>query len=276
MVPKLHAMLFPNELVQRNMLETVSWIGVLFLLLATGFEVSLASAWKQGKAAFYIGVIGVAIPFGIGISVFYWLPDVYWGPHAGRLGFSLFLSTAASISAIAVIARILHDLGILKSEFGLTTLSGFVVNDLLGWLTFAFVLGFISGHESSTIEILSTFIAAVMFGAVCLTIGSKVVGFLTRMSLPHPATKLAFTACLAMLCGAITQWIGIHAILGFFIAGVMAGNTTAISERTREIISQMMHSVFVPIFFASIGLKVDISKQHRFAVLAQTAKLRVR
>ncbi|MFC1476581.1 cation:proton antiporter [Fibrobacterota bacterium] len=260
-LPGLYEALFPQVLIQQNMLETVSWIGVLFLLLATGFEVSLSSAWKQGKAAFSIGIIGVLVPFIIGFAAFWWLPDKYWGSVANRLTFTLFLSTAASISAIAVIARILHDLEILKSDLGLATLSGFVVNDLLGWLVFAFVLGFISQDQAGAAGTLRTFFEIILFGIVCLTIGSKFVGFATkklkRMNLPHPATVLTFISCLGMLCGAITQWIGIHAILGFFLAGIMAGNTSEISEREREIISQMVHSVFVPIFFATIGLKVD-------------------
>lgn len=260
-LPGLQAALFPRELIQQNMLETVSWIGVLFLLLATGFEVSLTSAWKQGKAAFLIGVVGVVVPFVTGAIVFWYLPQRYWGSSADHLTFTLFLSTAASISAIAVIARILHDLEILKSDLGLATLSGFVVNDLLGWLVFAFVLGFVGRHELNPMGILRTLFEVVFFVVVCLTVGSRLVGLMTRklkrMSLPHPATVLTFISCIAMLCGAITQWIGIHAILGFFLAGVMAGNTSEISERTREIISQMVHAVFVPIFFASIGLKVD-------------------
>jgi Kef-type K+ transport system membrane component KefB/mannitol/fructose-specific phosphotransferase system IIA component (Ntr-type) len=261
--PGMHAALFPPELIQQNMLETVSWFGVLFLLLATGFEVSLSSAIKQGKAAFMIGIIGVVIPFGIGCGAFWWLPQTYWGANASHLTFTLFMATAASISAIAVIARILHDLEILKSDLGLTALSGFVVNDLLGWLIFAFVLGFISQHRFSAAVTMRTFFEIVLFGAVCLTIGSPLVGILTarlkRMRLPHPATVLTFISCLALLCGAITQWIGIHAILGFFLAGIMAGNTSQISQRTREILSQMVHAVFVPLFFANIGLKVDFA-----------------
>lgn len=261
MFPVFHAALFPRELVQQNMLETVSWIGVLFLLLATGFEVSLSSAFKQGKAAFSIGIIGVVVPFIIGMVSFWWIPEVYRGPAASHLTFTLFMSTAASISAIAVIARILHDLEILKSDLGLATLSGFIINDLLGWLVFAFVLGFVSQNQIHTTGTLRTFFEVILFSVVCLTIGSKIVGYITRqlnrMSLPHPATVLTFISCLALLCGAITQWIGIHAILGFFLAGIMAGNATEISERSREIISQMVHAVFVPIFFASIGLRVD-------------------
>lgn len=261
LTPELQMRLFPQELVQQNMLETVSWIGVLFLLLATGFEVSLSSAWKQGKAAFSIGIIGVAIPLVLGLAAFWWLPDDYWGPGANRLTFTLFMATAASISALAVIARVLHDLEILKSDLGLATLSGFVVNDLVGWLVFALVLGFVSGGHGSHPDTLRTFFETILFGVVCLTVGSTLVGWVTRklkgMDLPQPATVLTFISCLGVACGATTQWIGVHPILGFFLAGVMAGNASEVTEREREIISQMVYSVFVPLFFASIGLKVD-------------------
>jgi len=259
--PAGYECLFPRELVQQNMLETVAWLGVLFLLLATGFEVSLSSVWKQGRAVLTIGVVGVAIPIILGALTFYWFPERYWGPNANRLTFTLFLSTAAAISAIPIIAKVLHDLEILKSDFGLTTLTAFVVNDLLGWLVFTLVLGIAAVREASVNATLQILFETLLFGTVCLTVGSKFVGRITlalkRTSLPDPATTLSFIACLAMLCGAITQWIGIHAILGFFLAGIMAGNTDEISERTRESLSQMVHSVFVPLFFASIGIKID-------------------
>ncbi len=253
--------LFPNDLVQQNMLETVSFLGVLLLLLAIGFEVTLSSVWKQGKAVVTIGTVGVVVPFVIGLAVFWWIPAEFRGPAANRLTFTLFLSTAASISAIAVIAKVLHDLEILKSDFGLTTLSSFVINDILGWLVFSIVLGVGLGSGDGAHETARVFFEIVLFGIVCLTVGSRLVGAITkslkRTSLPQPETTLSLIVCLAMLCGAITQWIGIHAILGFFLAGIMAGNTAEISERTREIISQMVHSLFVPVFFAYIGIKID-------------------
>lgn len=259
--PAGYAALFPRELIQQNMLETVSWLGVLFLLLATGFEVNISSVWKQGRAVVTIGVVGVVIPIVLGTMVFCWFPSRFWGPNANRLIFTLFLSTAAAISALSVIAKVLHDLEILKTDLGLTTLSAFVVNDLLGWMVFTLVLGLAAEQQANVSATLRVFFEIVLFGTVCLTVGSKLVGAMTktlkRTSLPHPATTLSLIACLAMICGAITQWIGIHAILGFFLAGVMAGNTTEISERTREILSQMVHSVFVPLFFASIGIKMD-------------------
>ncbi|MBU0677733.1 MAG: cation:proton antiporter [Verrucomicrobia bacterium] len=261
MAPALYEALFPRELIQHNMLETMSWLGVLFLLLATGFEVSLSSVWKQGKAVLSIGVVGVIVPLVLGSLVFWWFPSEFWGPNANRLTFTLFLATAASISALSVIAKILHDLEVLKTDLGLTTLSAFVVNDLLGWMVFTLVLGLAAEDQAGLGSTIRVFVEMLLFGTVCLTVGSKFIGAvaraLKRTSLPHPATTLSLIACLAILCGAITQWIGIHAILGFFLAGVMAGNTTEISERTREILSQMVHSIFVPLFFATIGIRID-------------------
>ena len=260
-IPGVYEALFPRELIQQNMLETVSWLGVLFLLLATGFEVSISSVLKQGKAVVTIGLVGVAIPIALGAMIFCWFPSNFWGPNANRLTFTLFLSTAAAISAIPIIAKVLHDLEILKSDLGLTTLSAFIVNDILGWIVFTMVLGLAAERQSNFTATLRVFFGVVLFGIVCLTVGSRFVGAITRSfkrtSLPHPATTLSLIICLATICGAITQWIGIHAILGFFLAGIMAGNTTEISARTREILSQTVHSIFVPLFFASIGIKID-------------------
>ena len=259
--PELQSALFPMLLVQQSMLETVSWLGVFFLLLITGFEVNLSSALKQGKAAILIGILGVLFPLGIGCAVFWWLPDHYYGENATRLVFALFLGTAASISAITVIARVLHDLNVLRSDLGLTTLSGFVVNDLFGWLIFTFVLGLSASHEGGLGHSLTVFVMVIAFGTLCLTFGSglfnAVITRIDKLDMPQPATTLTLITLLGLLCGAATQALGIHAILGFFVAGVMAGNAPAISERSREIISQIMHAIFVPIFFACIGLRVD-------------------
>jgi mannitol/fructose-specific phosphotransferase system IIA component (Ntr-type) len=68
---------------------------------------------------------------------------------------------------------------------------------------------------------------------------------------------LSFVCCVGLLWGALTQWVGLTALLGFFVAGIMAGESRALSERTREALSQMVHAIFVPIYFASIGLHID-------------------
>lgn len=272
LLPGIQESIFPMELVQQNMLETVAWFGVLFLLLVTGFEVSITNAVKQGKAAISIGFVGVLVPFFVGVAVFWQMPSTNYGEDATQLTFALFLSAAASISALAIIARVLHDLKVLKSDLGITILSGYVINDLLGWTIFSVVIGLSTQHGRNLNDTVHTLLTVILFGCFCLTLGSRGVGavtaYLKKSFLPHPATILTFITCVALLCGAITQWLGVHAILGFFLAGVMAGNTSQISEGTRGIITQMVHSIFVPIFFASIGIKVDFITYFHLEIVA--------
>jgi mannitol/fructose-specific phosphotransferase system IIA component (Ntr-type) len=65
---------------------------------------------------------------------------------------------------------------------------------------------------------------------------------------------------LGVVCGAIAQKIGLHALFGFFLAGVMAGEAKGLSERSRQTIGQMVYAIFVPLFFTGIGLKMDFFK----------------
>jgi mannitol/fructose-specific phosphotransferase system IIA component (Ntr-type) len=69
------------------------------------------------------------------------------------------------------------------------------------------------------------------------------------------------------MCGALAQKIGIYALLGFFVAGIMAGSAKALTEKTRHVISQMVHAIFVPLFFASIGLQIDVFKNFNIALV---------
>jgi K+:H+ antiporter len=260
-LPNLQTALFPRETIQFAMLDTVSWLGVLFLLLSTGFEVDISTVWKQGKASLSIGIVGVVIPLLIGCLVFFWFPASYWGPNSSHVVFTLFMATAASITAISIVARLLHDMDILKSDVGSVSLSACAVNDVLGWVVFTVVLAVAEQSEVNAEALLKILFEILLFGALCMTVGGKVVGALTTKikdsSLPQPSAMLTFIACLGVFCGAVTDWIGIHAILGFFLAGIMAGNTSEISEHTRDTLSHTIHAIFVPLFFASIGIKVD-------------------
>ncbi|MBN2311272.1 MAG: cation:proton antiporter [Candidatus Hydrogenedentes bacterium] len=260
-LPAFQALLFPREVIQVTMLDTVSWFGVLFLLLSTGFEVNISTVWKQRNSALSIGIVGVVIPILMGCGVFFWLPASCWGENASHLTFTLFLATASSITAISIVARLMHDMDILKSDVGSASLSACAVNDVFGWFVFTLVLALATQRDVDLEALAKVLFETVLFGALCLTIGSKIVGVITvkikESSLPQPGTMLTFIACLGVLCGAITDWIGIHAILGFFLAGIMAGNTSEVSEHTRQSLSQTIHAIFVPLFFAGIGIKVD-------------------
>ena len=263
--PTLQVALFPPDLVQQAMLDTVSWFGVLFLLLETGLEVDVSAAWRQRGSAFRIGIIGVLFPLAIGFGLSLVLPERYLTDPATRVPFALFLGTTMAISAMVIIARVLHDLDLVKSDLGLVTLCGYAVNDVFAWVILSVVLGLASPAGLNLGSVGLALFVAVAFTAFCLTWGLRGVdrtfAYVSDKVLNQPGVVLTMVSCLGLACGALTHHAGLTALFGFFLAGIMAGESHVLTERTRHVVSQMVHAVFVPLYFAGIGLQYDFLQE---------------
>ena len=259
--PAIHQYIFPPDAIQKNMLETVAWVGILFFLLKTGLEIDFSSAWRQRGDALKISFADLTVPMAIAFVPCLFLPEKYMMDPSQRIIFALFVATIMTISALPVTARVLGDLNLYKTDIGFLIMSALSVNDLLGWVFFTLILGFFTQASIAITEIAIVVVATIGFAVLCLTYGRKmadgIISKIKKTNLPEPSTSLTFICLLGILCGAITLKIGIHALFGFFIAGIMAGEAKALSERTRHIISQMVHAIFIPLFFASVGLKID-------------------
>ncbi len=258
--PALHLALFPDDPLQHAMLETVSWVGVLFLLLETGLEVDASAAWRLRGPSLRIGIIGVIVPLTLGFVLSLALPARYFPVQDQRVAFALFLGTTMAISAIVIVTRVLRDLDLIKTDLGLVTLCGYAVNDILAWVIFSLVLAAATQSGIDALSIGGLLIATVAFTGFCLTLGVRAADraiSLLGVRLQQPSAVLTFVACLGLLCGAITSGLGLTALLGFFLAGIMAGEARALSERVRNTLTQMVHAIFVPLYFAAIALRVD-------------------
>lgn len=263
-LPTFHQIVFPPDLIQQNMLETVAWLGVLFLLLETGLEVDFSSAWRQRGDALKIALSDIIVPMIIAFIPCLFLPDYYLTNPDQKLIFAFFMATVLTISAMPIAARALHDLNLSKTDLGFLIMSALSVNDFVGWLLFTVVLGFFTQAHLDVLKIIIISGSTIGFTALCLTAGRNfsnyVISKIRAKQMPEPGASLTFICLLGLLCGAVTQRIGIHALFGFFVAGIMAGEARALSERTRQVISQMVYAIFVPLFFAGIGLKMDFLK----------------
>lgn len=259
--PETQNWLFPLDQTQSTMLETVSWLGVFFLLLSSGFHVNMSHAIKSGKAAMLIGVVGVLFPIAVGYPIFKAFDASYWGAESTELIFALFLSVAASITAISVVARAVDDLGINKTPEASLALSACAINDLFGWLLFTVVMSLTTSHATQASELVSNILGIIGFVFVSIIFGGKImeaaIKLVRKSPLAQPAAAQTLIISAGLLCGAITQWLGIHAILGFFIAGIMVGSAKGITIDLRNSISETLNAIFVPLFFATLGLKID-------------------
>ncbi len=259
--PAIHQIIFPADIIQKNMLETMAWIGILFFLLKSGLETNLATAWRQRGHAALLSFSDLIIPMVIAFIPCMFLPVSYVGENTNMVIFSFFIATIMTISALPVTARILQDLRVYRTDVGLLIMSALTINDVAGWVVFALILGFFTEAVVTFSGIAFIILATFIFAGTVLSLGPKlfdrIIVFLNKRNIPEPAGSLTLVCVVGLLCGAITTWIGIHALFGFFIAGIMAGESKHLSEHTRHIFSEMVHAILVPLFFAFIGLKLD-------------------
>jgi Kef-type K+ transport system membrane component KefB len=267
-LPGTEAYLFPKAGNVPVALDAITSLSVIMLLFVTGMEVQLPMVIRQGKVAVYTSLLSMIIPFAMGFAAAYFLPQVFETGEDTRLMFSLFLGTALAISALPVIARILMDLNLLKTDTGVLIIASAMFNDLVGWLFFSFILSLFANDESISVGYSITMIIG--FGLFMLTIGR----YLLNKSLPWIQTKLSWpggvlsiSLGICLLCAAFTESINIHAILGAFIAGIAIGDSVHLKEKAREIIHQFVTNFFAPLFFVSIGLKVNFVENFDLAIV---------
>ncbi len=261
-LPDLQSTLFPREEVQWAMLGTVAWFGNMFLLMETGLEINFSKVWKQRHQAMKLCFVDLIVPLALCFLPFYFLPERFLVDPAQRTIFALFIASIMTISALPVAIRGLQDLGILKTDMGFLIVSALTLNDIVGWVVFTIILG-IFAHGSVEVGFIIRLVTlTLLFALFSLTILKRILDkaitlIHTKIG-PETGYKTTFIVIIGMLMGAATLQIGIHALFGFFIAGIVVGEAKHISEKDRHTIHRMVYSIFVPIFFAKIGLQIDI------------------
>ncbi len=180
------------------------------------------------------------------------------------------MGTALSISALPVIAKTLIDLKIFKQEIGVIIISAAMLNDLIGWLIFSIILGLI-GTNHSGFSPIETMIFIILFVFFFLTIGKKIFNKIIpsiNTNFTFPGGILSFILISGFLGAAFTEHIGIHAIFGAFIIGISIGDSAHLTEHTKEIIHQFVTHIFAPLFFVSIGLKVNFIENFDIVIVS--------
>ncbi len=258
--PSTFHLIFISSVAVNAALQGITILAVTMLLLTSGLEVNLAFIIRQSKTAILISLMGIVFPFSIGFLTAYFFPETMGIKETDmRLIFSLFVGTALSITALPVVARTLMDLNIFKTKIGSLIIASAMFNDLAGWLIFSVILA-LMGEESHRFGFTTVIFFIVLFAAAVLLVGRKifdyVLGFLERKG-NHPGLILNVILILGFLGAAFTESIGIHAIFGAFIVGLAIGDSAHLKEHTREIIQQFVTNIFAPLFFVSIGLKVN-------------------
>ncbi len=261
--PGLFLTLFSPEPVQYHLLEAVSWLGLLMLLVITGFETDLDLIASRAGRATSIASASIVVPFALGFGIAWVLPAAFLTAGGNRFIFSLFLATALSISAIPVIAKILLDLGIIEREISQLTIASGMINDTVGWILLAVVAGLARGSGETAIATAGTTILSLaVFLLLSFTVGLRFVSRLIRWVDSTFNTDLSLVTTvmiLALGAGTLTHALGLEAVLGAFVVGVLVGRENRFNQGVRHVFEVITLGIFAPIFFATAGLRVDLT-----------------
>jgi len=270
--PQFQGALFPKDPLQISMLETIAWFGNFYLLMETGLDVNFGRIWKQRGQALTISLTDLIVPVLVAFVPIYLIGDAFLVDPSKRLIFTLFVSTIMTISALPVAIRVMYDLNILKSDTGFLIISALTINDLIGWVVFTIILGIFSQAQVDYVSVARLVVLTLGFTAISLTLLRR--GVDKAMTVIHnrfgadTGLKTSFVFLVGMLFGAVTLQIGIHSLFGFFIAGIVLGEAKHFSQNDRHVMNRLVHSVFVPVFFANIGLHLDFVKSFDLGLVA--------
>lgn len=260
--PDVYGWLFPSDAVQSAMLFSVGWLGVLLLLVITGFEIDLRLIRKLGRAAGWVSVSSLVVPMAFGFAVGLAMPVLFLGEADDRLFFALFMGVALSISSLPVVAKVLTELGLMRRNFAQLTMAVATVNDVVGWILLGLIAGLVQSGTLSLSDLGTTLGALAGFLVLAFTVGQVVVnGVFRRLQRRQSgqAAGVAFIVILALVAGVATQAIGVEAVLGTFVVGMLVGRSNFRQREAERHLETATLSVFAPLFFATAGLRVDLS-----------------
>jgi Kef-type K+ transport system membrane component KefB len=259
--PQAFSVIFSSSAPQRSLLDALAWIGIIFLVLIGGLETRLGVLRRARRAVIGGWLGGFAVPFAVGFFLGMAMPAQLAPASVERPVFALFIATAMSISAIPVIARILMDLDLMRTRLGMVIVSTAIADDTIGWIVLAIATGLATGGVDGT-TLAMTLASTLGFVALAFTIGKRMVRRAmafsrTKLKTPHP--QISMMLLLVFAFGALTQAIGVHLVLGAFVAAILIGRVRHIEPEAVAGVRQVGMGFFVPIFFAYTGTKVDLT-----------------
>jgi Kef-type K+ transport system membrane component KefB len=262
----LPGMIFPKEVL--DAMKPIADLGLVFFMFLVGLEMDTSLMRKEFRKSVLISVSGILLPFVLGMLVAWMLAPVNnEGNFLPEIGdkrpapftFALFLGASMCITAFPILARFLVETGLYKTAVGTSALCAAAVDDAIAWILLAAVIGITK--TGSPADAVPALLLTGAFAAFMFTVGRYLLELLAKrydrtgsLSIDQVALIIAGV----LLSAWATEKIGIHAIFGAFIFGVIMPKRSGMVHALTDKIEDFTVIVLLPIFFAIVGLKTNL------------------
>ncbi len=274
--PGVQASLFPATGPIPQVLDALSQLGLLLLMFGAGAEMRSSFQSDERRTVAAVTVAGVALPALAGLGFAALLPDGYaMGAAQDHNAFVLVFVLAIAVTSIPVISRIMFDLGILETAFARIVLAVAVLEDVIVYVVLAVALGLVSRGSTGQIGLPSLLgiepssvagvafhvVATIGFLGVALWIGPPLYRRILRFryNLVRKGNQIGFQLVFMLAMTVAAVLLGVVPLFGAFVAGIVVGASAG--ERVveaRETIRTFSLAFFIPLFFAMVGLRLDL------------------
>ena len=241
---------------QTDFIVQMAEIGVVLLMFSAGLGTDLKELLKTGPKAFLIATAGVFVPLVLGTLLymgFYGFAP--WGSN--EFYEAVFIGTILTATSVSITVQTLKEMGKLKGTVGTTILSAAIIDDVIGIIVLTFVIGFKNPESNPGKVVLST----VLFFVFAIVVGYIIYKIFKVVDKKYPHTRripiIGLALCLAFAYIA-EKYFGIADITGAYVAGIILCSIQD-SDYIAEKMDINSYMLFGPVFFASIGLKTNIS-----------------
>ena len=255
--PEASAFLFPVEsLVNINML---SQFGLILFMFAIGMELNISEVRKKLKETILISHTSTIVPFFFGMLTAYFVYDKYADKSTPFLSFALFIGIAMSITAFPVLARIIQEKGLTKTHLGTISLASAANGDITAWCLLAVVIAIAqAGSMLSAVYNILFSVLYIVFMFLAVRPFLRMIGHIYHNKEVIDKGLVAFIFLLLITSAYLTEILGLHALFGAFIAGVVMPGNVKFRKIMTEKVEDVSLALFLPLFFVSTGLRTEI------------------
>jgi Kef-type K+ transport system membrane component KefB len=260
LAPEAYAYLLPPAVAPY--LGIISQVGVLLYMFLVGLELDTSLLRRGSHATVAISHASILVPFLLGSALALALYPILSPGGVTFTVFALFMGVSMSVTAFPVLARILTDRRIQKTEMGTTALACAAVDDVSAWCLLALIVSVVTAKMGSAFATVALTIGYIAF--IFLAVRPLMVWFSRRYDEEErvPQSALAVVVVGLLLSGLATEYIGVHAIFGAFLFGAVIPHESRVARELTDRLQDLVVVLLLPAFFAFTGMRTQIGLVH--------------